>query len=112
MEFGFDSLVIRLAELRCIFNADCVINGVGGGFFSECTFDKPGFDPDIVIIAYGTNDFGRYASVDEFSPHVNGYLELVKEAYGDKKVFCILPIWRSDIDKYPQSTARLQTAAG
>lgn len=98
---GFDSLSYAW-QTALHFNADCVINGVGGGFFSECTFDKPGFDPDIVIIAYGTNDFGRYASVDEFSPHVNGYLELVKEAYGDKKVFCILPIWRSDIDKYPK----------
>lgn len=98
---GFDSLSYAW-QTALYFNADCVINGVGGGFFSECTFDKPDFDPDIVIIAYGTNDFGRYKSVDEFCPRVNGYLELVKNAYGDKKVFCILPIWRSDIQVYPK----------
>lgn len=78
------------------FDADSVINGVGGGVFHECTFDTSVFDPDIVVVAYGSNDFGYYKTLDELRCHVRAYLDLVKKAYEDKKVFCISPIWRSD----------------
>ena len=80
------------------FNANSVINGIGGAFYHVSTFDKPDFDPDIVIIAYGTNDWGRYPDAENMKEQVAGYLDLVKAAYGDKDVFVISPIWRANND--------------
>lgn len=81
------------------FDADSVINGVGGAIFHECTFDTLCFDPDIVVVAYGTNDFGYYKTLAEMESHVQAFLDLVKQAYGSKKVLCVSPIWRLDAYK-------------
>lgn len=78
-------------------NANSVINGIGGAVFAESTFDKIDYDPDTVIIAYGTNDWGRYGRNPEtIIGHAAGYLDLIKKEYTDKKVFVISPIWRCD----------------
>ena len=78
------------------FNANSLINGIGGAFFHVSTFDVPDFDPEIVILAYGTNDLGRYPDDEKMKEQVVGYLDLLKEAYGDKKVFVLSPIWRAN----------------
>lgn len=77
------------------FDAASVINGIGGAFYSTRTFDVPDFDPDAVIIAYGTNDFGRGGvSLEEKHAEIDGYLDLVKANYGGKRVIVLSPIWR------------------
>ena len=82
------------------FNAESMIQGIGGAFFHETTFDPAiPFEPDTVIIAYGTNDYNRYRTLDELRQHCAGFLDGVKERYGDKKVICLSPIWRGDTDK-------------
>lgn len=79
------------------FNADTMIQGIGGAIFHETTFDPEiKYDPDTVIIAYGTNDFGRYKTLDELRYHTAAFLDAVKSRYGDKKVICLSPIWRGD----------------
>ncbi len=80
------------------YNADSIINGIGGAYFHTTVFDKPSFEPDSVIIAYGTNDWGRYPDYNEMYGHVCGFLDLVKEAYGECRVFVISPIWRAKGD--------------
>ena len=77
------------------FDAESLINGIGGAFYSTKTFDVPDFDPDAVIIAYGTNDFGRGGiSLEEKHAEIDGYLDLVKANYGGKRVIVLSPIWR------------------
>lgn len=79
------------------FNADSMIQGIGGAVFHETTFDYDiPYDPDVVIVAYGTNDFGRYKTLEELRTHAGGFLDGVKGKYGDKKVICLSPIWRGD----------------
>ena len=77
------------------FDAESVINGIGGAFFDPATFEKINFDPDAVIIAYGTNDARRF-SYAEMEEKTKGFLALIKEAYADKKIIVISPIWRAD----------------
>ncbi len=77
-------------------NAESVIQGVGGGTFLPKTFAKPDFDPDAVIIAYGTNDFGACDTIREGMMWASEYLKLVQQAFPDKKLFCITPIYRFD----------------
>ena len=78
------------------YNAESIINGIGGAFYEPETFDTPNFDPDTVIIAYGTNDAYRFKEYSEMEKRVIGYLDLVKAAYGNKRVVVISPIWRAD----------------
>ena len=77
------------------YNANSVINGIGGAYFHTSVFDTSDFDPDWVFIAYGTNDWNKYPDDEVMFSQVRGFFDLVKEAYGDKKVFVISPIWRA-----------------
>lgn len=79
-----------------VFNAERVINGIGGAFYHPTTFDKPEFDPDVVIVAYGSNDFLVSPCAEELQRNVSGYLQQIKQVYGNKKVFVIIPTYRFD----------------
>ena len=86
------------------YDADAIINGIGGAFYAADTFDVPAFDPDVIFIAYGTNDFGRGGvTMDEKREEICSYLDLVKENYADKKVIVISPIYRCTADGTPMS---------
>ena len=47
-----------------VLNAERFITGVGGGYFLPAFFEKTEFNPDIVIVAFGTNDFSNNESFD------------------------------------------------
>ena len=81
------------------FNAESVIQGVGGAYFHETTFDHSDFDPETVIVALGTNDFGKFKTLDEMREHVSAHLALIAKDYAGKKIFAISPIWRDTQDK-------------
>ena len=83
-------------RLTRYIDAESVINGVGGAIFDENTFDSINFDPDIVILAYGTNDLNFWNSGEEMLSHIKTYASLVKKEYAGKKLFAISPIWRTD----------------
>lgn len=89
---GYDSISYAWQTMLRL-NADCVINGVGGSYYAKDTFDKPEFDPDTVIVAYGTNDYFHYKTLDEMSSNCREFLELVKQSYADKRVLVITPVW-------------------
>ena len=92
-ESGFDSLSFANKVSR-YFNAESVIQGVGGAcFFPEFLEPLP-IDFDWVVVGYGTNDFDRRKEFDEFNAHMCEYMSKLSRLYGDKKVFVISPIWR------------------
>ncbi len=92
-ESGWDSLsyVSRVSEF---FNAESVNQGIGGAYFLPESFDHISFDPDAVIVSYGTNDFGHYPTKEEFYDQARAHLTLIKREYGDRPIFVISPIWR------------------
>ena len=58
-EAKYNSLCYAQRVAR-FFNADSLIQAVGGGFFDESILDEElDFDPEIVIVALGTNDWSR-----------------------------------------------------
>ncbi len=94
---GFDSGRDSMSyawRLTNMLNAESIIHGVGGGVFHESVFDSIDFDPDTVVIAFGTNDFGRYATYEEMRSHVSAFLGLIAKEYANKEIFVISPIWR------------------
>ena len=92
-----------------VLNADCVIHGVGGGYFHPTVFEAPeNFDPDRVVIAMGTNDHSWGHSPRQVRAFAAEYLDRVKELYGEKRVYCILPIWRHPDTIRPEHQALWQ----
>ncbi len=79
------------------FNADSVIQGIGGGFFHESIFDSEiDFDADVVIFAFGTNDWGRQGSPEELRANTAAFIEAVTAKFAGKKIFGLSPIWRGN----------------
>lgn len=93
----YDSLSFALL-LSGLFNAESVVNGVGGAFFHESIFDAVPFDPDTVFVAYGTNDYSHFKSPDDLKYHAEIFFDNVKREYFDKgkTVIYISPITRAD----------------
>ena len=78
-----------------MLNAESVIHGVGGGRFHKSIFDSIPFDPDYVIVAFGTNDFNKYTTYEELRAHTRDFLSLAAAEYAGKRLFAISPIWRA-----------------
>ena len=80
------------------FNANSIIQGVGGGRFDAKTLDpKLAYDPDVIIIAFGCNDWSAYRNNEAtFRSKLTEYLDKVDELYGDKIVIGITPIPRME----------------
>jgi lysophospholipase L1-like esterase len=89
----FDSLSFANKVSR-YFNAESVIQGVGGSRFFPNYLEALPIDFDWVVVAYGTNDYDRYKIFEEFNTPMSEYMLKLSQIYGDKKVFVISPIWR------------------
>ncbi len=79
-------------------NAECVNQGIGAAIFDEENLDENlCFSPDIVVIAYGTND---WAHSHEFNFELNAtkYLEKICRVYKNVKKYAVTPIWRGMLD--------------
>lgn len=80
------------------FDADSVVQGVGGGFFYNGIFDSAiEYEPDVMIIAYGTNDYARYTEFDVISQRARDVVAQIRERYPSTKIFGITPLRRYDI---------------
>lgn len=99
-ESTWDSLSYAYHVSR-FFNAESVIQGIGGAYYHDTTFDEAiDFEPDIVIVAYGTNDWGHgHKTLEAGREHCRKYLDQLVAKFGDKKMFGISPIWRADDDR-------------
>ena len=78
------------------FDAQILNLGVGGSYMMSETLEDVGYDPDVVFIAYGTNDYSCMESLDALESACAAYFDKVKELYGNKKIFYISPVWRAD----------------
>ena len=94
---GYDTMgyAPRVANF---FNANSINQGIGGSFFNEDAFDRLDFDPDVTVVAYGTNDWGKRSSADELYRHAVAHLSLIRDTFGGdgKRLFAISPIWRDE----------------
>ena len=95
---GWDSKYDSLSYANRIsrfFDAESIIQGRGGSVYNENTIVKlPNFEPEVVIVAYGTNDYAHHNDMNEFKKHISLYHDKLLECYGDKKIFVISPVWR------------------
>lgn len=92
------------------FNAEIMNQAIGGEYFDVNHLDETlEFTPDIIFVAYGTNDWN---SEKDITATATEYFDKLTMLYPKAKIIDILPIWRTDIiikneiKKYTFDTAR------
>lgn len=98
---GYDAMLpenaysIRIADL---LDAEVRNKGIGGEqFFAKLTLEKEDFTPDLVTVAYGTNDW-RHSTKERFERECKGFFVNLRNSYPNAKIIAITPIWRADMD--------------
>lgn len=99
---------------------DLLNQGVGGHYFDADSLDiwDPSYRPDLITVAYGTNDWKKWSSIGEFSLRIRHYLDRVIELFPSSPVFVITPLWRADcyenaeMGSFGQLIAAIEEAAG
>ena len=79
--------------------AEMVDQGIGGEIFRPELIDpEMDFAPDIITVAYGTNDWSgqERARTEE---NANAFFEKLRRTYPNAKIFAVTPIWRADDDR-------------
>jgi lysophospholipase L1-like esterase len=84
-------------QLARMLDADLLNIGVGGHIFDlDALDDDLPYKPDIVTIAYGTNDWTRGITRDEIAQTVDRYLtRLLDTIASSSDVYVFTPIWRA-----------------
>lgn len=86
---------VRLAAL---LEADAVNKAIGGEKFRpELAAMHDGFEPDIITVAYGTNDWNS-SSKETFDRDCKCFYDNLAKSYPNSKIFALTPIWRADIN--------------
>ena len=85
-----------IQRLARMLDADLENRGVGGDKFSSVIAREEPFEaPDIVTVAYGTNDW-RHLPLERFERECPAMLDILAKRYANAKIFVISPIWRAD----------------
>lgn len=83
--------------LSQLLECECLNQGISALCFAEEMIDKNmPFEPDIVIVALGTNDWRRRKSKKEFDECVKRYIDKVAQIHKKAEIFVISPLWRTD----------------
>ena len=97
----------RLSE---VLDAEILNQSIGGEIFDEKILDEDlPFDPDLITVAYGTNDWAILESKEQFLTGAENFFKKIKNIYPDKKIVYISPIWRGD---YQRPFGTQDTAVG
>ena len=88
------SSCIYVSVANRLLNYDIINQGIGGYVYDKKSLMKmEGYDPDKIIVALGTNQFGT-----ESMKEIEEYYETLIGIYGDRiPILCITPLWRGDV---------------
>ena len=85
-----------------ILNYDIINQGIGGYVYDKnSVMEMPGYKPEKIIVALGTNQFGCETMKD-----VEEFYERLMEVYGDTPVLCVSPLWRGDVPNSEDTLTR------
>lgn len=79
-------------------DAEVINQGIGGYIFNEAVIDESicFFRPDIITVAYGTNDYSRNETMEAYMVKPSRYIEKLAKLFPDVPIVGILPIYRND----------------
>lgn len=71
--------------------------GVSGYVFDANTIDPElPYKPDLITVAYGTNDWATRPNHDDFEQHARAYLDKLDKVYPEVPIAILSPIWRRE----------------
>ncbi len=99
------------SQLARALNADAINKGIGGERFSPALSSiKNDNAPDIITVAYGTNDWAR-CEMSEIEKNASEFYKNLSEGYPDAKIFAISPIWRGMLKEPDYLATFMQVSA-
>lgn len=86
-------------QLADVFDAEMMNKGVGADTFNPRLADLPDAEtPDLITVAYGTNDWAHPERGD-LSGAAKEFFSILARRYPETPVCTILPVWRRDFDR-------------
>ena len=80
-------------------DAYAINKGIGGEiFFPELATLPDEISPDIITVAYGTNDWAR-GELEKFETNSRAFYEDLAKLYPNATIFALAPIWRGEYNK-------------
>lgn len=99
---GYDAMLPENTYATKITNkldAEAINKGIAGEqFFSDLASLKDDFEPDLITVAYGTNDW-RHTTKEKFQTECKNFFENLRKSYPKTRIIAISPLWRTDIDE-------------
>lgn len=99
---GYDAMqpenayAVKVAEL---LNAEARNKGIGAErFFAKLALAKDDMEPDIITVAYGTNDWSG-STKDEFEQACREFYTNLRHTYPGANILALAPAWRVGINK-------------
>jgi len=107
---GFDAHHPSLSYANTIirnFNLDAVNQAIGGEVFRPAMLgSRPLFNPEIITVAYGTND---WASGGVSTSAAREFFRRLTELYPAARIFYISPIWRTNAEQLVEGVSFYET---
>ena len=88
-----------LTKLADVLDAEEHNKAIGGEvYFPELAKTREDFEPDYIIVEYGSNDWSK-CTQEEMTQNCKAFLCNVSSVYPRAKIFVTTPIWRKDMYK-------------
>lgn len=86
------------SRVAMILDAEARNKGIGAEIFRPALAElkDEDFEPDIITVAYGTNDWAGGVSKELFDQRSDGFFGALSRNYPKAKIFALAPIWRAD----------------
>ena len=98
---GYDAMQPENAyafQLATHLNAETRNKGIAGEqFFPALVLQPEDFKPDLITVAYGTNDW-RHGNKESFEQACLGFFVNLRSSYPNTPIVALTPLWRTDID--------------
>ncbi len=99
---GFSAInpsMCYVSRLAFDLDFDYINKGVGGAVFEERLSDAAtDSEPQIITIAYGTNDWNATSRI-RFENNCESFIKNISNKFKNSKIFIITPLWRLDYEK-------------
>ena len=100
---GYDAVYPSMSYVNRVANvmeADVLNQAVGSEIFDENILDPAlPYQPELVVIAYGTNDWAKCENHEEFLTGAKHFFERVIQLFPESQICYISPIFRGETEK-------------
>ncbi len=98
---GYDARLTSLTyinQVAQVLDLEVVNQGIGGYVFDEATLDPSliSYQPDLITVAYGTNDYSKYERKEDYRKAATAYIEKLTCMFPKAVILGIIPFYRGD----------------